>query len=179
MDRNQQREVRNERMESDNRRTFLMRLTAAVTGAGALVASWPLVRSLIPNVLYEPPRRFSVGDPNRFQEGVTFLDEQRIFLFRNGNTYHAISGICTHLGCTVKFAPYSQQKEETARGVSFNSLGEFHCPCHGSKFRGEGTNYEGPAPGPLKWFRLELSSANGELLIDIGQEVDRDFRLVV
>jgi len=166
-------------MESDNRRNFLARLTGVVVAGGAVVAGWPLLRSLIPNVLYEPPKRFPVGDPNRFQEGVTFVDEQRVYLFRKGNSFYAISGVCSHLGCTVKFAGYGRPQEKTVRRVDFTAIGEFHCPCHGSKFHGEGTNYSGPAPRPLKWFHLEISPANGELIVDMGREVDREFRLVV
>ncbi len=166
-------------MQPNTRRSFLVRLTGFLVAGGALVASWPLFRSLIPNVLYEPPRRFTVGDPNRIQQGVTFLDEQRVFLFREANSFHVISGICTHLGCTVKFARFGRQQEKTVREVSFTALGEFHCPCHGSKVHGEGTNYAGPAPQPLKWDRLEVSPADGELIVDLDREVDRDFRLVV
>jgi menaquinol-cytochrome c reductase iron-sulfur subunit len=166
-------------MESDNRRSFLARLAGVFVGAGAAAASWPLLRSLVPNILYEPPKRFRVGHPDRLQQGVTFLDEHRIYLLRSGSSFHAISGVCTHLGCTVKFAPFARPQEKTVRKVTFTSLGEFHCPCHGSKFHGDGTNYAGPAPKPLKWYRLEISRAHGDLVIDLDQEVDREFRLVV
>ena len=161
------------------RRGFLGRLTAAVAAVGALVAGWPLLRSLVPNILYEPPKKFRIGSPESFQEGVTFLDEHRIFLFRDSSSFHAISGICTHLGCTVKFSPFMTPKEETVRQFTYRALGEFQCPCHGSKFRGEGTNFAGPAPRPLKCFHLELSAATGELVVDTAAEVPRDFRLVV
>ena len=161
------------------RRGFLGWLTALVAAAGAAVTSWPLLRSLVPNVLYEPPKKFRIGAPENFQEGVTFLEEHRIFLFRDSSNYHAVSGICTHLGCTVKFSPFTLPQEETFRQFTYRALGEFHCPCHGSKFRGEGTNYAGPAPRPLKCFHLELSRATGELVVDVATEVSRDFRLVV
>jgi menaquinol-cytochrome c reductase iron-sulfur subunit len=163
----------------ETRRGFLEKLTAVVAAAGALIAGWPLFRSLVPNVLYEPPKKFRIGSPANFQEGVTFLEQHRIFLFRESSAFHAISGICTHLGCTVKFSPLLSPQEATVRDFTFRSLGEFHCPCHGSKFRGEGTNYSGPAPRPLKCLHLELSSATGELVVDVAAEVDRDFRLVV
>jgi len=161
------------------RRGFLGRLTGAVVALGALVASWPLLRSLVPNVLYEPPKRFRIGTPESFQEGVTFLEEHRIFLFRESSSFHAISGVCTHLGCTVKFSPFMTPQEETVRQLTYRALGEFQCPCHGSKFRGEGTNFAGPAPRPLMCFQVELSPATGELVVDTATEVARDFRLVV
>jgi menaquinol-cytochrome c reductase iron-sulfur subunit len=130
-------------------------------------------------VRYEPPQRFKVGAPEGFQEGVTFLDEQRVFLFREKNGFHAMSGICSHLGCTVKFAPYGQPQQREVRGLSFDAVGEFLCPCHGSKFHGEGTNYSGPAPRPLKSYHVEVSVADGQLVVDMDREVDREFRLVV
>lgn len=165
--------------EGDTRRGFLGRLTTAVAALGAVIAGWPLFRSLVPNVLYEPPKRFRIGSPDSFQEGVTFLDQHKIFLFRESTSFHAISGICTHLGCTVKFSPFPLPQEETVRQLTYRALGEFHCPCHGSRFRGEGTNYAGPAPRPLKCFHIEISPATGELMVDVATEVDRDFRLVV
>lgn len=164
---------------SDTRRSFMTRLTGAVVGLGALVLSWPLLRSLIPNVLYEPPKRFGIGLPERFQQGVTFLDQHRLYLFRQGASFFAISGICTHLGCTVKFAPFQRAQEISSDGKQFEAVGEFHCPCHGSKFHGDGTNFAGPAPRPLTWHPLEISAANGELVVDLGREVGTDFRLVV
>ena len=163
----------------ETRRGFLAKLTAAVAGLGAALMSWPLLRSLVPNVLYEPPKKFRVGSPESFQEGVTFLEEHRLFLFRESSNFHAVSGICTHLGCTVKFSPYPLPQEETVRDFTFRAVGEFHCPCHGSRFRGEGTNFSGPAPRPLAWHPLSISPADGALIVDVAQEVDRDFRLVV
>ncbi|MCP4659907.1 MAG: ubiquinol-cytochrome c reductase iron-sulfur subunit [bacterium] len=163
----------------ESRRGFLGKLTGWLFGLGVAGGSWTFLRSLVPNVLYEPPKRFKIGRADDYQEGVRFLDEHRIYLFRNGNAFHAISGVCTHLGCTVKFSPFTQERELTVRKLSYRSQGEFHCACHGSRFRDEGTNFAGPAPRPLRWHRLELSPEDGQLVVDLAAEVDRDFRLVV
>ncbi len=163
----------------ESRRGFLRKLTGWLTGLGAVIGSWPFFRSLVPNVLYEPPRRFKIGMPDVYSEGVHFLEQHRLFVFRRDNAFHTISGICSHLGCTVKFSPFKQEKELTVRKLSYGSQGEFHCACHGSRFRDEGTNYAGPAPRPLKWFELELSPEDGQIVVDLAREADRDFRLVV
>jgi cytochrome b6-f complex iron-sulfur subunit len=162
-----------------SRRTFLRRATGWVLGFGAVVGTWPLFRSLVPNILYEPPKRFKVGRPEDYQQGVQYLDEHRVYLVRDENAFHAISGVCTHLGCTVKFSPFKQEREMTVRKKKFRSRGEFHCPCHGSRFRDEGTNFAGPAPRPLQWYKLELSPEDNQLVVNLSEEVDREFRLVV
>jgi cytochrome b6-f complex iron-sulfur subunit len=165
--------------ESTTRRTFLQKLTGGVLGLGAAVGSWPMFRALVPNVLYEPPKRVRLGPPEAFQMGMTFLDEHRVYLLREGNSYSAVSGVCSHLGCTVKFAPFERAQQVTVRDFEFESLGEFHCPCHGSKFHGDGTNYSGPAPRPLQWHHLEVSPKDGSLVVDLAREVGRDSKLVV
>jgi menaquinol-cytochrome c reductase iron-sulfur subunit len=164
---------------SESRRSFLGKLTGGLFGIGFVAGSWTFVRSLIPNVLYEPPRRFKIGAPDAFAPGVHYLDEHRLFVFRRDNAFHAISAVCTHLGCTVKFSPFKSEREMTVRKLTYHSQGKFRCACHGSEFRDEGTNFAGPAPRPLKWHRLEISPEDGQLMVDLAREVDRDFRLVV
>ena len=48
---------------------------------------------------------------------MTFLEDERVFLVRKGNTFRCLSAVCTHLGCTVNRAEQG-----------------YHCPCHGSVF---------------------------------------------
>lgn len=163
----------------DSRRSFLTKSTKGLLGCGVLAGIWPYIRSLFPNVLYEPPSRFKVGRPDQFSDGITFLEDRRIYIFREGSAFHCVSGVCTHLGCTVKYSPFRQERDLTVRDISYRSKGEFHCPCHGSKFYDEGTNYAGPAPRPLKWYLLEISPEDGQLVVNISRDVNRDFRLVV
>lgn len=165
--------------ENSSRRSFMIKAAIVIFGGGFVASLWPYLRSLSPNVLYEPPKKFKIGLPGNFTQGVAYLDEHKIFLFRDGNSFHAISAICTHLGCTIKFRAFKQEKEQEVRGIKYISKGEFLCPCHGSKFHDEGTNYAGPAPKPLSWHPLELSPEDGQLIVDVSRKVDRNFRLVV
>lgn len=161
------------------RRKILSRLGVGATLMALGGQAYAFVRSLVPNVLYESPQRFKVGTPDQFNEGPSFLEDKRVFIFRQKNTFHAISAACTHLGCTVKMQRLNQPKKVTVRGRDIEEQAEFACPCHGSKYYGDGTNYSGPAPRPLDHFRLELSPDDGQLLVDASQIVSQDFRLTV
>src|SRR3972149_3975590 len=95
----------------EGRRGFLQKL-----GLGALLTSlagvaYQSFRSLIPNVLYEPDQRFKLGLPANLPEGITFLDDRRLYVFKEGKSFYAISGACTHLGCTVKYTKLNNPKQ--------------------------------------------------------------------
>lgn len=145
------------------RRTFVELFLGWGSALFAFIATAAAAgRFLVPNVLYEPSRRFKALKPADYPEGPTFFPEQRLFLFRKGNSFRAISAICTHLGCTVNHL--------TGDG--------FHCPCHGSVFNKSGVVVSGPAPSPLPWFLVTLSR-DGHLVIDASVRVQPDKYLVV
>ena len=162
-----------------SRRSFLSKLGIGATLVAIAGQTYAFLRSLKPNVLYEEPQRFKVGAPDQFGEGGKFLEDKRLFVFRQGKTFYAISASCTHLGCTVKMQKLNQSKKVKVRGREFEEQHEFHCPCHGSKYYGDGTNYAGPAPRPLDYFKLEVSPDDGQIIVDMSQSVGQDFRLTV
>jgi cytochrome b6-f complex iron-sulfur subunit len=162
-----------------NRRSFLARLGVSATLLGLAGQAFAFLRSLVPNVLYEQPQRFKVGTPSQFGEGAKFFEEQRVFVFRERDTFFAISAVCTHLGCTVKMERLNKPKRVKTQGQDFEEQVEFHCPCHGSKYYGNGTNYFGPAPKPLAYYKLEVAPDDGQLIVDMTAKVNQDFRLTV
>lgn len=146
-----------------NRRDFVQLVLgwcAALFALGASVAA--AARFMVPNVLYEPNRRYKAGKPDDYPDGATFLPDIRVFLFRKGNSFRAVSAICTHLGCTVNRVDDSG----------------FHCPCHGSLYDNNGIVTGGPAPKPLPWYLVSLTP-DGRLMIDMTQQVAADKYLVV
>lgn len=165
--------------QPETRRSFLQKLGLGGMLAGLAGFSWQSFRSLLPNVLYEPPQKFKIGLPVSLAEGMTFLEDKRLYIFKEGKSFYAISAACTHLGCTVKYTKLNQAKQVEIDGAKKNIPFEFHCPCHGSKFYAEGTNYAGPAPRPLQWYKLEVSPDDGQLIVDMGSEVEQNFRLTV
>ncbi|MGE5245697.1 MAG: ubiquinol-cytochrome c reductase iron-sulfur subunit [Betaproteobacteria bacterium] len=142
------------------RRAFM----AGCVGLGAATAGFlaATFRFLVPNVLYEPSRRFDVGPPTEFPpESATFLPDRRLFVFNSADGFYCISSVCTHLGCNVKHTP-----------------GGFDCPCHGSRYDRNGRVISGPAPRPLPWYAISLSPRR-ELVVDLDETVGPEFRLRV
>ena len=161
------------------RRKLIARVGVGATLLALGGQAFAFIRALVPNVLYEEPQRYKVGTPDRFAEGAQFLEDKRVFIFREQNTFHAVSAVCTHLGCTVKMQRLNQPKKVKAGGREFEETAEFQCPCHGSKYYGDGTNYAGPAPRPLDYFRLEVAPEDGQLVVDASDKVGQDFRLTI
>jgi menaquinol-cytochrome c reductase iron-sulfur subunit len=166
-------------LRQSDRRDFLLKLGA---GAGAVSIGTQAVaslRSLVPNVSYDAPTTVKLGLPSEFPDGIKFLADERLFVFREGNIFHAISATCTHLGCTVRAEALSNPETIEEGGSPMRLTHRFSCPCHGSRYRGDGTNVAGPAPKPLAWYRLSVSTDDGQLVVDLADEVARDFRLTV
>ncbi|HSD71478.1 MAG TPA: ubiquinol-cytochrome c reductase iron-sulfur subunit, partial [Thermoanaerobaculia bacterium] len=154
--------------EKANRRDFLLKLGigSGIAALGAqTVAS---MRSLVPNVSYDAPTTVKLGAVEEFPDGLKFLPDQRLFVFREGRTFHAISAVCTHLGCTVRAEALTQPQEATIDGQSLRLTHRVLCPCHGSTYKGDGTNVSGPAPKPLAWYRLSVATDDGQLVVDLA-----------
>ena len=140
------------------RRAFILGcVSLGAATAGFLAATF---RYLVPNVLYEPSRRFDAGPPSRFPpDSVTFLPDRGLFVFNGPDGFYCISSVCTHLGCNVR---------RTSNG--------FECPCHGSTYDQNGRVLSGPAPRPLAWYAISLSP-HDELVVDLDEAVSPNFRL--
>jgi Rieske Fe-S protein len=145
------------------RRFFLGLLGKLSILAALLAEAAGAIKAFIPQVLYEPSLKFKVGKADEFPEGLTFLPESKLYIFRDGNDFHAISAVCTHLFCVVDWKPDRQG---------------FSCSCHGSVFSKEGINLSGPAPKPLPWFALSLAS-DGHLVVDSQKPVGRDYKFSI
>lgn len=164
---------------SPSRRDFLVTLgtSAGVVALGTQGAA--SLRALVPNVSYDAPTTVKLGPPSDYPDGLKFLADQRLFIFRDGNTFHAVSAVCTHLGCTVRAEALSKPESAQVGGAALKLTHRFSCPCHGSKYKGDGTNVSGPAPKPLAWYRLSIATDDGQLVVDLADQVERNFRLTV
>lgn len=150
----------------EDRRGFMKKLTttAVVLGVGGAVLECG--RFLKPNVLYEPSRVFKVGELSKFPIGSRIVIEGRgIEIVRERDGMHAISLVCTHLGCLIK--PVENDPD----------VG-YMCPCHGSTFAHKGEVQGGPAPKDLPWYEMFMDNT-GALVVDTSKVNQKRTKLVV
>ena len=133
------------------RRDFLNAIAAGAFGIAGLGAVVVTYRYLLPNALFEPSMNFRAGAPDLYPvDSVTYIAEQQVYIVRTTDGFYAVSSVCTHLGCNTQWKPDANL---------------IACPCHGSKFKSDGTKVEGPAPRSLPHFAISLTP-DGELLVD-------------
>lgn len=130
------------------RRDFLGLASIAAAASALLFATIGMLRLPKAAVLASPSKRFRVSLPESLASGTPYLPPGRsVALFRDAEGVYAISRVCTHLGCIV------------------NTAGDdFECPCHGSRFAGDGRVLKGPAPRPLPW--VKVMGKAGEYVVD-------------
>ena len=148
------------------RRDFVKKLTVTTVllGIGGAVAQCG--RFLHPNVLYEPSRVFKVGEVSRFPFGSrTVIEGRGVEIVREKEGMHAVSLVCTHLGCLLK--PVENDPD----------IG-YACPCHGSNFTPKGEVLGGPAPRDLPWYEM-YQDHTGTLMVDTSKVNHKRTKLVV
>jgi len=125
----------------------------ALTGS-SVVGVCTLQRFMMPNVLDEPNPRVPIDDLAKYvamTPGSVNQDHgsDGIMVVRLEDKIAALSTTCTHLGCLVNWLENERK---------------FKCPCHGSGFRQDGINVEGPAPRPLE--RYKIAVEQGRVIVD-------------
>lgn len=84
---------------------------------------------------------------------VITVDDRRFLIVRTDETtFVALSAICTHAGCTVRYAAGSR---------------DVVCPCHGSTFELDGSVTNGPAQSPLDVFAATYDAAASIVTVTI------------
>ncbi len=136
-----------------SRRKFFARILILVGAVFSGSALYVIGRYLFPKGKEEP----AVTSMVAARVGEIAPDTAKLFKFNGKPTYlihlkndqyEALSGVCTHLGCTVQFdAPNS-------------TPGGFHCNCHGGRYDITGKNISGPPPKPLQPYRVSVKDNN-------------------
>lgn len=154
--------------QGEERRRFLTRVSAAgAILSGIMVGSIPLTAFLSPILRTAAPKGWVrvIDDVNSVEVGVPFkvdfveaVDDawvqsralRSVWLYtEDAVEFSAMSGVCTHLGCSIGFDTEKQR---------------FHCPCHHGLFdRKTGAVIGGPPPRGLD--SLPVKVENGAVHI--------------
>jgi cytochrome b6-f complex iron-sulfur subunit len=124
-------------MQNDGRRKFLGLCLGGITATLAAAALWPVWRYLAPRSGPGKDEKVEI-DRNQVQVGgvhfFSFRGHPAVVLQQKAGEFIALTAVCTHLGCIVKWRPDQE---------------EFECPCHAGRFSPSGKVLGGPPPAPL------------------------------
>lgn len=132
-------------------RRFFINFSLIATGAVALAGGvFPLFKYIFPSAgkggagtvtVKIPLSEVNVGDARFF----LFKGKPAILIRKSENDVVALSAVCTHLGCIVKYS-------------SSDSI--LKCPCHAAIFDINGKVLGGPAPASLDRFSASIEGGN-------------------
>lgn len=145
--------------EQLKRREFLSAATWAIGVLIGLGMGIPAVAYIIGPALQEEDTqewirigstsKVELGTPTLFKTKIErqtgwIMNEEEIAVYvltDNGRDFTAMSNICTHLGCRVRW---------------ITDQGLFFCPCHNGVFDKQGGVVSGPVPRPLDRFEVKV-----------------------
>jgi menaquinol-cytochrome c reductase iron-sulfur subunit len=149
-----------------NRRQFMSAVTWAIGALIGVGLGIPAIAYLIGPALRRSEdqnwirlgssSKVELGTPTLFKARIErktgwIVTEQELSVYirtDNGRDFVAMSSICTHLGCRVRW---------------ISDQAQFFCPCHNAAFDQEGNVVTGPPPRPLD--RYEVKEEDGQLFV--------------
>jgi Rieske Fe-S protein len=158
----------NETKQTD-RRDFLSKATLAIGGLITAALGIPAVAYILGPAFQDTTtqnwtrlgaiNKVELGTPTLFKVKMErqtgwIVEEEKLsayVLTDNGRDFIAMSNICTHLGCRVRWISDREQ---------------FFCPCHDGVFDKEGNVVSGPPPRPLD--RYEIRVEDDQLMMLAG-----------
>jgi cytochrome b6-f complex iron-sulfur subunit len=168
-------------LAATTRRQFLL----IMGWLGAIVATVfgtaKTLQFLFPGATGEEPLAFKVNvDPASITIGNPLqITAKRVSIVKDDGGFYAVYLICTHLGCTPNYTtsvtqgtgvPDDTAKSHGQRKGSEQTTNGWACPCHGSRYFIDSTNFYGPAPRPMDWVSVQYSP-DGSLVVDRGKLV--------
>ena len=142
-----------------SRREFLIGfgiVGAIVVAIGAFITN--VLAFLLPYKREKTYHKYLVAKVGEIQKGKAkeiTISKKPVFVVNLGDGYKVFSGVCTHLGCIVRW------EENKSR---------FYCPCHQGIFNKQGEVTGGPPPRSLDEYQVELD--NNLVFIKIEDKVE-------
>jgi len=148
-----------ERLKDLSRRDFLGYATGLIAAFIGFGMSIPAVAYILGPALQRSKEeewirlgssaKVEVGTPTLFKVQIErqtgwIVDTRELSVYvltEDGRNYIAMSNICTHLGCRVRWISDQQN---------------FFCPCHNAVFDKDGEVVTGPPPRPLDQYEVKV-----------------------
>lgn len=172
-------QARLSRYAETTRRQFLLLVGAIAAVGAALFGGIQTLKFMFPGATNEAPAEFKLSvDPKSIPVGQAYQDTaHRVSVVRDDAGFYAVYLICTHLGCTPNYTSdvttgLDPSLTQVAKGRGDRKGAEqqpngWACPCHGSRYYIDSTNFYGPAPRPMDWVKVSYA-IDGSLLVDRG-----------
>jgi cytochrome b6-f complex iron-sulfur subunit len=160
------------------RRQFLMIMGGLAALGATLFGSIEVLRFMFPVASDNAPALFKTsftfaqltggvqGGKAAIPVNVLSETNKRVTVVLDDAGIYAVYLVCTHLGCTPNYVTdvvtgsgVSPAVAE-ARGVRTadqRAPNGWACPCHGSRYFIDSTNFYGPAPRPMDWVNIEVT----------------------
>lgn len=153
--------------EPVKRRDFLGAATFAIGGLIGVVLVVPAVAYILGPALQrrETENWIQLGSESKVEIDTPTLfkatierqtgwvqEEEEISVYvltSDSRNFIAMSNICTHLGCRVRW---------------IEDQGQFFCPCHNAVFAKDGSVVSGPPPRPLDRFEVKVEEGQINIL---------------
>lgn len=178
------------------RRQFLILMGVLAAVGSTILGSFKLLGFLFPAATAEAPQLFKTGNTQPIvkvsdltggSEGgkpknavnVISITSERVTLVLDSGGVYAVYLVCTHLGCTPNYTTDvvsgsgvadSVAKARGDRPAARQIPDGWACPCHGSRYYIDSTNFYGPAPRPMDWVDVSVSP-DGYFIVDRGNIV--------
>jgi Rieske Fe-S protein len=149
-----------------NRRGFMRLATGAISALIAAALGIPAIAYIVGPALKQDQEqewiplgsssKVELGEPTLFRANIErktgwIVNEEELTIYvltEDGRDFIAMSNICTHLGCRVRWIA----DQET-----------FFCPCHNATYDKDGEVLSGPPPRPLD--RYEVKAEDNQIFV--------------
>jgi len=166
-----------QRLAELSRRNFLLLMGGLGALGSVLFGGVEVLRFMFPAAIDDvsPPKFVVSVPPDQITVGKPYMDYgHRTGIIRDDAGFYAVELICTHLGCTPNYVTNVTTGSGVApsvadaRGIRKRSEqvpNGWACPCHGSRYFIDSTNFYGPAPRPMDWYNVQFA-LDGLLFVD-------------
>src|ERR1700676_765576 len=161
-----------------SRRQFLLLIGALGATGATIFGGFEVLKFMFPAATTEAPLKFKTdftfdeltggvaGGKAKIGAAVRSITTDRVTVVLDDAGIYAVFLVCTHLGCTPNYVTdvttgsgvsATTAEARGARAADQRLPNGWACPCHGSRYFIDSTNFYGPAPRPMDWVNIQVT----------------------